>query len=418
MVYRAFLGEKEINEFSLNGQSIDEIRAGKEIFWQRSKIRVRENVAKFCAFHKCTTINGVDALEVSYEKDIYSDYGTYLELFVDNDANMKRLFEIKEEERWNAVSNGEYFYVVKNKSAETFDLGAVPTAFYKFNEKGELIYSYYNADPVPTDILDKKFQLWRIEYRGFYVIDNIFYILFKIERSDTRPEKMANWFYLVAYSSGACILQKVLDVDATYDDDPSYIEKSTDQFTLNGLNMLPGGVSYNTYHYCNPLLPVSSSGFSVPDSLHYTYLGTDGKNIYLADTLGHNGGNRSKLFLFDGTDYKCVFDFEKNKIPGYLIAIARIEDKLYVALNYGDYSFPDHAYVAELNAETFEKAKIIYKLNITKRKYAWIAIRQLSSKNGKLYVHKEWQVSWTDSDQQSNLGIDELTFPKKKGDTK
>ena len=37
MIYRAFLGKEEINEFSLDGQSIDEIRGGKEIFWRKQK---------------------------------------------------------------------------------------------------------------------------------------------------------------------------------------------------------------------------------------------------------------------------------------------------------------------------------------------------------------------------------------------
>ncbi len=39
MIYKAFLGKEEANEFGLEGQSLDELRGGAEIFWKKTRYK-------------------------------------------------------------------------------------------------------------------------------------------------------------------------------------------------------------------------------------------------------------------------------------------------------------------------------------------------------------------------------------------
>lgn len=390
--------------------------AGNTLLWKKNGIRIKENIASFCGFSKSVTRSGAELLAVSYKKNVFDDDGTYLELFTGEGNYSKRLITCNNGEGCCAISLGDYFYIIKY-AIISYGQEYTITAFYKYDENGNLIYEVYNAKSVPTDDLEQ-FHLWNIGLDGFYVINDTFYIVFEVGSSETSPEKMANWFYIVAYKNGSCISQRVVDTGIEYGYNPMYTRKCSNQFWANNTNILSGGISYNTYHYCYPLVKVTETTFSTLGSLYYTYLGTDGENIYLTDTFGCNNGNRTKLFLFDGENYKCIIDPGKMDISiCNFVAVTRVEGILYAAMTYGDFHFPDHSYVLKIDEENPEKSKIIYKLNASKKKrYAWAAIRQLTSKNGKLYVHKEWQELWSDGDE-SKIGIDEITFPsKKKGD--
>ena len=388
---------------------------GNTLLWKKNGIKIKENLASFCGFSKSVTKNGAELLAVSYEKSIYGDEGAYLELFTGEGTYTKRLITCNSGEYSAAISLGDYFYIIKYTGI-SYQQEYTITAFYKFDENGNLIHEVYNARLVPTDDLEQ-FNLWYIRLDHFYVINDTFYIVFEVGSHESTPEKMANWFYITAYKNGSCISQKVVDTGMEYGYNPMYSpRKCSDQFLINDTNILSGGITYNTYHYCYPLVKVTENTFSVLDSLYYTYLGTDGENVYLTDTFGCNRGNRTKLFLFDGENYKRIINVDTIVGTCNFVAIARVEGILYAAVTYGDFDFPDHSYVLKIDEEEPEKSSVIYKLNTPKKTYSWAAIRQLTTKNGKLYVHKELH-NYTDGDK-SVLRIDEITFPeKKKGDT-
>lgn len=421
MRYEAYLGtsKKEIEDFYVGGKQVEELWDGDTLLWKKNGVKIRENVANFCGFSKSVSQNGAELLSVGYDGDVFDDTGSFLELFTGEGTYTKRLVTCNDKEYCMAISLDNYFYAIKRKGIPSHQEQTI-TAFYKFGEDGNIIYSFYNARAVPTDVLDESMTGWYLNYDNFYVINDTFYTIFEVGSHNSTPEKMANWFYIVAYKNGSCISQRLVDTGIKYGYNPMEALKCSNQFRINGINILSGRVSYNTYHYCYPLVKVTENTFSVLNSFYYTYIGTDRKYIYLTDTFGCNDGRRKKLFSFDGENYKCIIDLDKIDIGTSncdFVAAVRIEDVLYAAVTYGDFHFCDHSYVIAIDEKEPKKSKIIYKLNASsKKKNAWAAIRQLTTKNGKLYVHKAWQKSWTDD--KAKIGIDEITFPSKKGDKK
>lgn len=419
MRYEAYLGtsKKKIEDFYVGGKQVEELWGGNTLLWKKNGVKIRENVANFCGFSKSVSQNGAELLSVGYDGDVSYNTGSFLELFTGEGTYTKRLVTCNEEEYCMAISLDNYFYVIKYKGIQAQREHTI-TAFYKFAEDGNAIYSFYNAKTVPTDVLDEFRRDWHLNHNNFYVINDTFYIIFEVGAYNSTPEKMANWFYIVAYKNGSCISQKLVDTGINYGDNPMKSLACANQFQINGTNILTGGVPYNTYHYCYPLVKVTENTFSTLNSFYYTYIGTDRKYIYLTDTLGCDDGRRKKLFSFDGENYKCIIDLEKIGIGTNscdFVAVVRVEDILYAAVSYETFVLDDQSYVIAIDEKEPKKSKIIYELNASsKRKYRWVAIRQLTTKNGKLYVHKTWK----ESDNKVKFGIDEITFPSKKGDKK
>lgn len=426
MIYRAFLGKEEVNEFNLDGQEIDEIRGGKEIFWRRGGIRVKENIANFCGFSKCVSENGAELLAVCHKRTpIDVSEGTFLELFTGNSPYSKRLIECKmgsdyaEGENWKAISCGKYFYVIKYACTNYAAGEYVVTSFYKFDESGNTIYHFENSEIVPTDglkgITIHKHSHYLHGLRDFYVINDVFYIIFKIESTEVTHEDDTGLFFIIGYQNGIHMSQRlVLDAETDTLINPS---PCTYQFMVNNSAILTGVNVGGAYYDNRPLENVSDDSLKAITSQNYSFLGTDGKKIYLTD-VGENSSRRRNIYLYE--DGKCVLkknmDDDKNYMNHQFLTATFVDDMMYAVMIYGNNGFPSSAIVVEIDTKTFGKSRVIYKLNTSVKKYAWAAIRQITSKNGKIYVHKEYQKSWTD--EMSELGIDEITLDnKKKGET-
>lgn len=426
MIYRAFLGKEEINEFSLDGQPIDEIRGGKEIFWKRSRIRVRENITNFCGFSKCVSENGAELLATCYKRDPTDvDGGTFLELFTGDSPYSKRLIECKmgsdyaEGENWKAISCGKYFYVIKYACTNYAAGEYVVTSFYKFDENGNTIYHFENSKTVPTDSL-KGITMHRHSHyltglREFYVINDVFYIIFKIGSSEVTHEDDSGLFFIIGYQNGIHMSQRLVLNAGT--NTLSNRSPCSYQFIINNDAVLTGVVIGSAYYENRPLENVSDSALKALTSQDYSFLGTDGKKIYLTD-VSENSSRRRNIYLYEEGKYvlKKNMDDDKIYMNHQFLTVTFIDDMMYAVMTNGNAGFPSNAIVVEIDTKTFGNSRVIYKLNTPTKKYAWAAIRQITSKNGKIYVHKEYQKSWTDD--VSEIGIDEISFPKKKGDTK
>lgn len=413
MRYEAYLGtsKKEIEDFYVGGKQVEELWDGDTLLWKKGYI-VRENVANFCGQSKCTSINGTELLAIWHTKTYYDFDGNCLAFFTGDGEHIREIITNTDEgESWQAVSTGKNFYVIKFKYVERKYV--LITVFYKFDEDGNTIYEIHNSNPIPTDGLSEASgtKTWTLSYETFYVINDILYIVMRVSDQLNHPKQTYGWYYLAAYKNGLCTSHKfkIFDNIQKFAESPLYShERCSNQFYLNGINLIVGGAFFEyAGHDCYPLVKIYPDSFSLLDNTDYTCIGRSGENVYVTETRV-----RERLFLFDGETYKYVFT------PGWkLVSALDIEDRIYVAV-VSDRSLPTLSCVIEFDKRT-SKSRIIYSINRgKKKKYHWAAIRQLTAKNGKLYVHKDYQ-TYKDGDY-TRIGIDEIDIvdKRKKGDTK
>lgn len=426
MRYEAYLGssKKEIEDFYIGGRQVEELWAGNTLLWKKGNI-IKENVADFCGFEKIVSENGTEALSVDYVRGVTDvSGGKYFELFIGDAPYAKRLLEHNFDvgESWHAVCFERYFYAARLKSVSYMESRYVIQSFCKYDEDGNVVYQYENAGEFPIDKI-KELSSPHGHYHylsglaGFYVINDTFYFAFRVSNTDGSNCDNDDTYLLVSYKGGAYMSQKLISGVKLVDEDNNEGNSSCkNQFMINGQMILAGNRTPGPDYRNRPLIVVSESGFSRPFSKKYSYIGTNGKNIFLTNTNA-NFNNRTEIYLLNSGEYELIYDIKNDGIYYDITCLEFIGDMMYIAANYGSAGYPDHAIVIEVNLNSPKKGTVIYRLNTPKRKYSWIAIRLLTTKNGKLYVHKEWQKLWTDGNN-SMLGVDEITFlRKKKGET-
>lgn len=410
--FKAFTLGKEI-DFHAGGKDACQVWGGGELLWEKNRIKIRRNIANFCGFSKCVSENGAELLAVCYERDSTdTNEGIYLELFTGNSPYSKRLIECQNES-WRALSYGKYFYVIKYKRISYAAGKYVITSFYKFDENGNVIYHFENSEMVPTDSLESitihEHSHFLCDLRDFYIVDDTFYIIFKIASNQITNENDTGLFFIIGYQNGTHTSQKiVLNAEPNALANPS---PCTYQFVINNSTILTGvnigGATYDE----RPLENVSDDTLKALTSQGYSFLGTDGKKIYLTD-IREGTAKRRKIYLYENG--KCTLKKNMNDDKEYMshqfLTATFIGDTMYAVMTHGGDPFPSNAIVVKIDTKTFEKSKIIYKLNTPTRKYRWATIRQITSKNGKIYVHKEYQKLWTDN--TFTLEIDEITLPQ------
>lgn len=407
---------------------MEELWGGNTLLWKKNGIKIKENIADFCGFGKCVSENGVEALSIDHVRSATDiNGGAYFELFVGNAPYAKRLLELNNKESWYAVCFEKNFYAIRYETISTTASQYAIKSFCKYDENGNVIYRYESAGTMPVDKLKElnphKHSHYLGGLSGFYVINDTFYLLFSISSTEVNSNKNEDeedlsMYFLITYKDGSCISQKIISGVKFIDTAANESAVSCkNQFLVDEKILLTGSSVPGPYYENRPLIAVSEGGISRPFSAKYSYIGTNGKDIFLTDARS-NYDRRQKIYLFDNGEYKLIHNIENDDgaINHRVVALAFIDNMMYIAANYGDVGFPYSAVVIEVDLNSPEKGTVIYKLNTPKHKYSWIGIRQLTAKNGKLYVHKEWQKLWTDGDK-SLLGIDEITFPdKKKGD--
>lgn len=425
MRYEAYLGasKKEIEDFYVGGKQVEELWDGDTLLWKKGYI-IKENIAQFCGYSKCVSENGTEVLAVNHKREATDVWdGRYLELFTGEPPYTSRLLEINNNEGWRAVCFENYFYAIRYETIRVVSSEYIIKSFCKFDENGNIIYRFENTKALPIDKLEE-FNLHKHSHYltgicAFYVINDTFYLAFGISSTNAgyvdelkEDHKLA---YLVAYKNGASISQKVIfcdELEETINGD-SYCKN---QFLVDGRMVLAGLWNWGEFHYKHPLVEVTDSAFTRLSIEPYQYLGTNGKDIFFTNDT-YNNHARNNIYIYKNGEYKLIYNVTTNEL-GRITAITFIDNIMYIATNYGHDDFPDSAIVASINLESPEKAKAIYKLNRPKKKFSWAGIRQLTSKNGSVYVHKEYQELWTDGDY-SKLEIDEIIIKSnKKGDTK
>ena len=321
-----------------------------------------------------------------------------------------------------------YFYAIRyeiiSASASEYSI----KSFCKFDKNGNTVYRFETAGTMPIDKVKElnphKHRHYLHSLRGFYVINDIFYLVFSIASGEVQADKTEDkedhsMYFLAVYKDGACMTQKMISGTVFIDEHESWTT-CKNQFEVDGKILLVGNSVPGPYYDFSPLIAVSESGISRPYSLGgYSYIGTNGTDIFLTDAR-YNYDSRKKIYLFNNGECKLIHDITNDDgIVNYkIVALTFIENMMYIAANYGDTAFPYSSVVVEVDLKSPEKGKVIYKLNTPKQKFSWIGIRQLTAKNGRVYVHKEYQKSYLDGDY-SKLEIDEIIIKssKKKGET-
>jgi hypothetical protein len=427
MIYKAFLNRQEITGFPVKGKETSEIWGGDTLLWKKSG-GIRKNIVDYAAIDKCTTTTGATLVNLIYGfKGTGGAISNKFAFFVGGNSIVKIIYDfsnIMQNEAGFAVAYKNYFYIL-----HTDGLFENIKDFYKYSDKGELIFHYSNSDKV-----EKMF------FQGFYVgDDDTFYCIFYNQLSSSympSPDTSVSptvYEYKSGKNVGSRKIEKLYCKSASTD----YV---SNQYKISGKIFLESN-RFLTPHYEYPfiqtLLEVGTdklSLFTIEDTFNsryytsYASLGEYKGSIYLTGRYDYNSYG-SFVCKYDGENYSPVYAAweDTNASLDWRNWAMRIQTPCaFYANNMYFISNPDsnnskYPYgVYKLNLTTRGTPKLIYELSRSEKitrtfygkleaSYTFARAICLTIANNKLYVHKQFNVDKYSSDVYSLVySIDEV----------
>ena len=386
MEYKAFSGGKEIDSFYSNGKELQEIWGGDTLFWKKSGIKIRRNVANdtldgalMCANKAGNTFfallnvqrNSLDSLCVA--------------TFSASDGQLFKKVIYYREDLWPMVTScGDYFYIMTS------------------GNKMQKVYYLYEYAGDGTLVSKTTFETYMPDYQGIKPNISGFYI-----------NEYGECCVIVKYHGNKVHVQTIIlsgnSKTAYYNGLVSKLTglkslagaEMTDQFYINGKRICAS--------FLNALTDITSYDFKAIDQ-HYVYLCRNGNRIFCVDNSTHR-----ILYEYDGTNFARICSLQKDYINTRhnIISVTILDGDIIILFEAGDNYSSDNDYkIVRVNIDSQKVELVPYEIEST-AKYIAVILSGVEAHNGKLYVGKfyTWYPStynmvWRDP------GLDEVSFPE------
>ena len=420
MIYKAFLNRQEITGFPVKGKETSEIWGGNTLLWKKSG-GIRKNIVDYAAIDKCTTTTGATLVNLIYGfKGTGGAISNKFAFFVGGNSIVKIIYDfsnIMQNEAGFAVAYKNYFYIL-----HTDGLFENIKDFYKYSDKGELIFHYSNSDKV-----EKMF------FQGFYVgDDDTFYCIFYNQLSSSympSPDTSVSPT-VYEYKNGKNIGNRKIEKISCKSSSTDYV---SNQYKIAGKILLESNrflTPYSEYPFIQALLEVKSDKlilFSGRDSASYVSLGGYKGFVYMTGKLDKDYG--AYVHKYDGENYSLVYSAWQDtdasldwRTWGMSIQTpcAFYANNMYFISNPDSHNSKYPYGVYKLNLTTRGTPKLIYEMSKSEKitrifygkieaSYTFIGAVCLTIANNKLYVHKQFNVDKYSSDVYSLVySIDEV----------
>lgn len=318
MIYRAYLNQREITSFFLDGVETDEIWGGDTLLWKKSGFSILENLRGYVANQKCISANGINMLSVL--KSQTSSEGQVIGFFQEASPYVNKILTNGNYySSTRVISCGNYFYAIKIDRSNG-DKDSTISRFYKIDESGNIIAQYSNSAKISNS------QNYYTLVRGFVVINDTFYCIVDFLKGSLTGDSQGMKMY--TYRNGS--RGSIYDIPVSTGNISISQGDMSDSFAINGKTFV-----IMTKSGIRSLYQVSAGNVTRITNANYNYRGTDGTDLYFVSA------NQKKLYKLDKETLNFsdeIFDTSSDEYYGETWRNGEINDitfaknKMYISV--------------------------------------------------------------------------------------